>query len=119
MIRQAKLSRCSFFKFAVQDIASRWNLFKDYASELNPAEEGNIKEMWLAACIEKYVTDANLKETAKRAVWLGNDETHYVKKWDDKDLQDMKMLISLTIYWIEAQKLTEQLLMDMPAPKKE
>jgi len=93
-------------------------LIKDYVSEVYPAEADKIKEMWLASCIEKYVTDANIKETATRAVWLGNDETHYVRKWEDKDLQDMKKLISLATYWIEAQKLTEELLQDMPVPKK-
>jgi hypothetical protein len=88
-------------------------LIKDYVSELNPNEADKIKEMWLAACIDKYVTDANVKETAKRAVWLGNDETHYVKTWEDKDLQDLKKLIALTVHWIEAHKLTEELLQSM------
>ncbi|MGF6947536.1 hypothetical protein QF028_000029 [Neobacillus sp. B4I6] len=37
---------------------------------------------------------------AERAVWLGNDETHYVRKWDDKDLKDLKNLIDLTVYFI-------------------
>ncbi len=91
-------------------------LIKDYVSELNPGEADKIKEMWLARCIETYVTDANIKETAKRAVWLGNDETHYVRKWEDKDLQDLKKLIGLTTHWIEAAKLTEELLQSMPAP---
>jgi hypothetical protein len=90
-------------------------LIKDYVAELNPAEADRIKEMWLSQCIEKYVTDANIRETAKRAVCLSNDETHYVRTWEDKDLQDMKKLIGLTTHWIEAQKLTEELLQSMPA----
>jgi hypothetical protein len=91
-------------------------LIKDYVSELNPSEADKVKEMRLAQCIEKYVADVNIKETAKRAVWLGNDETHYLRKWEDKDLQDLKKLIGLTTHWIEAQKLTEELLQSMPAP---
>lgn len=37
---------------------------------------------------------------AERATWLGNDETHYVRKWENKDLKDLKNLIDLTVYFI-------------------
>ena len=55
-----------------------------------------------------------IKAVAKRAVWLGNDETHYVRKWEEKDVQDLKGLIRLTILWIEKVKETERLLAEMP-----
>ncbi len=53
-----------------------------------------------------------LREIAKRAAWLGNDETHYVRKWEGKDLEDLKRLISLTIHWIEMEKLTADVMAD-------
>lgn len=28
----------------------------------------------------------------ERAAWLGNDETHYVRKWPEKDVKDLKSL---------------------------
>jgi hypothetical protein len=33
------------------------------------------------------------KEAAKRAVWLGNDETHYSRIWTQKDVRDLISLI--------------------------
>jgi hypothetical protein len=45
---------------------------------------------------------------AERATWLGNDETHYVRKWEDKDINDLKILIKVTLHWIEMELLTEQ-----------
>lgn len=34
-------------------------------------------------------------------MWLGNDETHYVRRWEEKDLSDLKRLISMTVSWID------------------
>ena len=45
---------------------------------------------------------------AKGAVWIGNDETHYVRKWIDKDISDMKRLIDLTLYWMNFERMTEE-----------
>lgn len=70
--------------------------------------------MLLAKCIDDYVDDAMVKAVAKRAVWLGNDETHYVRKWEEKDVHDLKGLIRLTTLWIEKERETERLLSEMP-----
>jgi hypothetical protein len=58
-----------------------------------------------------------LKTTASRATWLGNDETHYVRKWEDKDLNDLKKLIDLTVHWVSAEILTGELAVSMPEPQ--
>lgn len=70
--------------------------------------------MSLSKCIDDYVDDVKINAVAKRAVWLGNDETHYVRKWEGKDVQDLKGLIRLTILWIEKEMETERLLAEMP-----
>jgi len=88
-------------------------LIKDYAIYKNPADESKIKSIFLGVCIKDYVEDSNVKECAKRASWLGNDETHYVRKWVDKDINDMKILIKLTETWIQANLLTEKYLKEM------
>lgn len=90
-------------------------LIKDYVMQNKDEQTVEIiKKMLLAKCIDYYVDDEMVKAVAKRAVWLGNDETHYVRKWGDKDVQDLKGLIHLTVLWIEKIKETEKLLAEMP-----
>jgi hypothetical protein len=43
----------------------------------------------------QFVRDTSVELCASRATWLGNDETHYIKKWPDKDLSDLKKLIDI------------------------
>lgn len=90
-------------------------LIKDYIMEGKDEDvQERIKQTYLGPCIENYVTDLNVRNVSKRAVWIGNDETHYVRKWEDKDVQDLKGLIRLTIRWIEQEKETAALLIEMP-----
>ena len=95
-------------------------LIKDYLIKQteDEKEKEKIKNELLGTCIKNRIANANIKEVAKRAVWLGNDETHYLRKWEQRDLQDLKKLIDLTIHWIEAESLTNQLLKDMPEKSK-
>jgi hypothetical protein len=89
-------------------------LIKDYAIKNNPTDKENIEKKLLAKCIESYINDDRIKQVSKRAVWLGNDETHYVRKWEGKNLDDMKKLIDLTLHWIEMEILTEEFEREMP-----
>ena len=88
-------------------------LVKDYCISKYPDKEQEIKTKFLGACINEYVDDANIKECAKRAAWLGNDESHYVRKWEDKEIKDLKILLELTMAWIRNHVLTAQYLADM------
>lgn len=90
-------------------------LIKDYliSKETNEQIKESIKKKFLANCIQDDVQDKNIKEVAKRAVWLGNDETHYVRVWADKDVNHLKHLIDLTVRWIENEIETDQVLQDM------
>lgn len=95
-------------------------LIKDYLIKKisDVAVQKEIKSEFLGNSIASRIQDVSIKEVAKRAVWLGNDETHYVRKWDQKDLQDLKKLIDLTVHWMEAEALTAQLLNEMQEPVK-
>lgn len=73
----------------------------------------NIKELFLGKVIKNHIDDENIKNTAKMAVWLGNDETHYYRRWEDKDINDLKLLIKLTANWIEIKELTKNYSEDM------
>lgn len=88
-------------------------LLKDYLILKNPENPENIIKSTIANCINMYIEDTRLKTTANRAIWLGNDHTHYEKKWETKDLSDLKTLIRLTINWIETEILTSHYEKDM------
>jgi hypothetical protein len=88
-------------------------LIKDFVIYFNPDETEKIKRIPLQQCIQQYINQPDIKEMAERAVWLGNYETHYVRKWEDKDIQDLKNLIDLTVYFIsmtlKAKKYREEM----------
>jgi hypothetical protein len=88
-------------------------LVKDYCISQHPDKAEEIKGAWLATCIKNYVGDVNTKLCAERAAWLGNDETHYVRRWEDKDIGDLKTLIKLTMAWIQNNLLTAKYFSDM------
>lgn len=91
-------------------------LIKDYlmAGLDDEEEKETIKKKFLSNCIQEDVSDPRIKSVAKRAAWLGNDETHYVRKWADKDVSNLKQLIDLTVRWIEMEVESKKLLEEMP-----
>ena len=96
-------------------------LIKDYLiSQVadDDATKEAIKKTFLDKCIQDYVPNQHIKIVARRAVWLGNDETHYTRKWANKDVSHLKSLIDLTVRWIESDIETKELLEDMPEQNK-
>lgn len=73
--------------------------------------------MFLSRCIKKYIDDVEIKSRAERAAWLGNDETHFFKKWPEKDLSDLKNLIKITISSINTKLLAEKYQKEMKEPR--
>lgn len=88
-------------------------LVKDYAISQKPKDADKIKAEWLGRCINEYIDDPKIKQCAKLAAWLGNDETHYIRKWEGKDINDLKVLIRLTVNWIENSLLTSKYTKEM------
>ena len=78
-------------------------LVKDYAISKQTDEKDKIQAMPMAQCIERFIEHPRTKALAKRAAWLGNDYAHYLKKHTDRDLKDLKALISLTVQWINLE----------------
>lgn len=95
-------------------------LVKDFLLTIypDPTDQKNIRDQLLGSCIENYVKTDKIKETAKRAAWLGNDETHFIRKWEDKDMKDLKDFIQLAVYWIEQEILYSEMLAGMPPKPK-
>lgn len=82
-------------------------LVKDYCISEHPDHKEQIKAKRLANCINEYIDDQRIKNCAQRASWLGNDEAHYVRKWSDNDVEDLKILIRLCQLWIQGNLLTK------------
>jgi hypothetical protein len=89
-------------------------LIKDYIINNKPDSKEKVEKKLLGVCISEYVDDERIKTVAKRAIWLGNDETHYIRKWEGKNLEDLKKLIDLTVHWIEMESLTKSFESEMP-----
>ena len=54
--------------------------------------------------------------TATRRRQVGDVRTHYVRRWEDKDVSDLKLLIRLTVNWIDNVLLTRKYVADMNPP---
>ena len=94
-------------------------LAKDFAISKRPADEDEIKRRFLGDVIKEYIDDTRVKSLAERAVWLGNDETHYVRKWEDKDITHLHSLVRLTVNAIVNIIEGDKVIADMqPKPKK-
>jgi hypothetical protein len=93
------------------------SLAKDFAIHLSKDKEEEIKKATLGQTIKNYIKDENVKSMAELATWLGNDEAHYIRKWEDKDIEDLKRLIRLTVNAIENALLMEEYKKDMKSSK--
>lgn len=78
-------------------------LVKDYAIAFNPEDEETIKSQMLASCINKYIDNSKIKTLSTASAWIGNDETHYVRKHADYNLSHLKLFISATVSYIDSE----------------
>jgi len=69
-----------------------------------------IRQKFLGRCIKEDITNENIKICAERATWLGNDETHYERRFENKDVTDLKRLVDLCVKWIEMELETQEAL---------
>ena len=92
-------------------------VFKHIETKINSNDKDKMSKMYLSVFIEQYITNNRIKELSKRIAWLGNDETHYVKLHLDKDINDLKKLIDLSIYFIESEILAKESIAEIK-PKK-
>lgn len=89
-------------------------LVKDYLCHKLPDQEEQIKSEFLGSAI-KRISDPRVKTLAERSVWIGNDETHYIKKHEALDIADMKRFIGAMLHYIEAELSFEEALSIPPA----
>ncbi len=76
-------------------------LIKDYCIHNHPDDKDEISKIPLAQVIKEYIRDNKIQKLAKASIWIGNDETHYIRKFEDKDISDLKRFINATVLSIE------------------
>lgn len=77
-------------------------LVKDFAISVNPDSEDAITNSPLSQCIDKYIDNPRLQSLAKASAWLGNDETHYIKKHPQYGTNELKAFINAFVTFIDA-----------------
>jgi hypothetical protein len=93
-------------------------LIKDFLVKKFSEKEDEITNKFLGNCIKDYFENKRIQEIAERATWLGNDETHYTRIWENKDVEDLKKMIDILVNYIDMELLTDNYLDDMPKTKK-
>ncbi|ALM50834.1 hypothetical protein AMR72_16465 [Flavobacterium psychrophilum] len=84
-------------------------LVKDLAVSKNPTDVEQIKGKTLTAIVKDYF-EGDIKKILERAVWLGNDQTHYFKIFEQFDLQMLKNLIDFVLSDLDRESKREHYL---------
>ncbi len=80
----------------------------------SPEKHETIEKLAAANVVAQYIHDSRIKTVAKRALWIGNDETHYLRRWEKHDINDLVTLVKLTINWIEIEQQSKSYVDEMP-----
>lgn len=78
-------------------------LVKDFIINQNPDLEDDVKKKQLGECISSYINNPRIKSLSTASAWIGNDETHYVRKHEDYGLKELKAFITAVVSYIETE----------------
>lgn len=78
-------------------------LVKDYAISLHPDKVDSIKQKMLSPCINDYIENERIKTLAIASAWIGNDETHYVRKHENYGIDQLKAFITSIVTYIDCE----------------
>ena len=93
-------------------------LIKDYLISKKPENSLIIINKFLGNCFRDDISDLKIKEVASRVIWLDNDETHFVRNWNEKNIKELKNLIMLIVHWLKMEELHKTMLEEMTELKK-
>ena len=82
-------------------------LVKDYLIEKHPQESDAIAKEPLAQSIRR-IDNLQIKTLAERSAWLGNDETHYIRKHDGYSYEDIKTFLEAMTAFILYERTVEK-----------
>lgn len=77
-------------------------LIKDFLINFLNEDSEKIAILPLGQAI-KMIDSDKVKNLATASSWLGNDETHYTKKYIDKDVSNMKRFIKSLAFFISSE----------------
>lgn len=78
-------------------------LVKDFIIHQNPALEESVKTELLGKCISDHIENPRIKALSTASAWIGNDETHYVRKHEDYGLKELKAFINAVVLYIDSE----------------
>jgi len=91
-------------------------LVKDWAIQGKPDDKERIEKLWLDVVIKDYYS-GDLKDILQRATWLGNDQSHYNRIFEDFDIDDLKELIVLIMVELDRQAKMEHYIKNIQKKK--
>ncbi|MCT0077921.1 DUF4145 domain-containing protein [Lactococcus lactis] len=86
-------------------------LVKDFAILRNSSPEDIefIENNMLGNVISTYFNEfPKIQKLSKASAWIGNDETHYTRKHEDYDINDLKNFINAVALFISADEMVDQ-----------
>ncbi|MBR3257218.1 DUF4145 domain-containing protein [Candidatus Saccharibacteria bacterium] len=84
-------------------------LIKDFATRNNPDKKSAIEKSWIVQCIKDYIDDKRIQNLAEKAVWLCNDEAHFLREYGDIDtVSKIKVFIKAIVNFIESCLAVEE-----------
>lgn len=81
-------------------------LVKDYCIEKFPDKQSDIESELLGPTINRIPAE-HIKTLAKAISWIGNDETHYIRRNPSEDIRSMKKFIEGLTYWLAMELVTQ------------
>lgn len=86
-------------------------LVKDFAILRNSSPEDIefIENNMLGKVISTYFNEfPKIQKLSKASAWIGNDETHYTRKHENYDINDLKNFINAVALFISADEMVDQ-----------
>lgn len=82
-------------------------LIKDYLINYKKQPEDEVKKLLLGKAIN-LIDNPKIQVLARATSWIGNDETHYERRYEDKDVSDMKRFITALLHFISFEFVLDE-----------
>lgn len=77
-------------------------LTKDYLCHIDPDHSDDIRKEFLGKSIDR-IENKRIKTLSEKCAWIGNDETHYIRKHEDLGIEILRSFIDALVHFIESE----------------